>query len=137
MRFALVIAFALMVAGCWPGHKDPSVHVHADTQAAQQAMIASAARIDGFFYKADPTGSMEPLIHGGDYLVIAYTPFAELQVGQVVVLKYNEARVVHRIEAQIGDGWITSGDSNPRIDREVMTRDHYIGTVVEIHKGGA
>lgn len=69
------------------------------------------------------TGSMEPSIHTGDYIIVKETEISELEVGDIITFYSDQEDirgklVTHRIAAINEDGsFETKGDANPIEDR--------------------
>ena len=79
------------------------------------------------------TGSMEPSIHVGDYIVVEKTDPAQLQKGDVIAF-YSEQSdiygmlVTHRIAEITEDNtFITRGDANPVNDSVAVREDRIVG----------
>jgi hypothetical protein len=88
------------------------------------------------------TGSMKPLLQGGEVAVLAHD-FDAIKLGQVVAYRTVAgsspavgSRLVHRIVAQDDRGWIPQGDTPGCVleDWNPITRDNYIGTLVAVFK---
>jgi hypothetical protein len=83
-----------------------------------------------------PTGSMLPLLKGGEILRVECVPFGELHKGQIVLAwwKSRHLFVCHRLTHQWPDGsWTTEGDNKRcRPDEIPLTPDSYRGVVIEI-----
>jgi signal peptidase I len=73
---------------------------------------------------------MPTLEHGQDvYCLEAH--FHKLKIGDIVVFtNKNNYATVHRIVARRGPFWITKGDNNKRVDRELLSIVNYIGKVI-------
>lgn len=89
------------------------------------------------------TGSMKPLLNGGEIAVLA-NAFSAIRIGDVVAYRTVGgsspaigSRLIHRI---VGgnwvDGWIPQGDTPGalREDWNPITRENYIGTLVAIFR---
>ncbi|SFW11369.1 signal peptidase I [Ruminococcus flavefaciens] len=79
------------------------------------------------------TGSMEPSIHVGDYIVVEKTDTNALSEGDIISF-YSEQSdirgllVTHRIVGKNTDGsYITKGDANPVSDTVSVTQDKIVG----------
>ena len=79
------------------------------------------------------TGSMEPSLHVGDYIVVKETDTDTLQVGDIISF-YSEDTdiygmlVTHRIYEVKDDGtFITKGDANPVEDSVEVAPDRIVG----------
>ncbi len=71
--------------------------------------------------------SMEPLLHGGDLVIVRAS--STYEVGDVVAYHSSELDriVLHRIVALDGDRYVFKGDNNTWLDSEHPTRDELIG----------
>lgn len=89
------------------------------------------------------TGSMKPLLEGGEFAVLAKR-FDAIRVGDVVAYRTVGgsspaigSRIIHRIVGgnAVG-GWIPQGDTPGAVreDWNPITRDNYIGTLVALFK---
>ena len=79
------------------------------------------------------TGSMEPSIHVGDYIVVEKTDADNLTEGDIISF-YSEQSdirgllVTHRIVGKADDGsYITKGDANPVSDTVTVQKDKIVG----------
>ena len=88
------------------------------------------------------TGSMVPLLQGGEVAVLAHD-FDNVKMGQVVAYRTVagsspaiESRLVHRIVSQDDRGWLPQGDTAGCVleDWNPITRANYIGTLVAIFR---
>lgn len=79
------------------------------------------------------TGSMEPSIHTGDFIIVEKTDPAALQVGDIITFTSEQSDiygilVTHRIKAINADGtFITMGDANPVEDALAVRQDQILG----------
>ena len=79
------------------------------------------------------TGSMEPSIHTGDYIVVKKTDVTELKTGDIITFYSDQEDVkgklvTHRIAAINEDGsFETKGDANPIEDRVSAKPDKVLG----------
>lgn len=89
-----------------------------------------------------PTGSMKPLLSGGEVAVLAHD-FDGIRIGSVVAYRTVGgsspavgSRLVHRIQARSDAGWLPQGDTPGCVleDWNPITRDNYIGTLVAIFR---
>lgn len=129
---------ALFLVGCRPERHDPPLFLCA---LPANAASAHAARIDGTAYYVAPTGSMEPLLTGGDYVVVdGRIPLTRDLLGHVIT--YHAAwqpdgllRVTHRMTDWDQYGGICEGDANRHSEsRWRVTAANYIGAVVAIYR---
>lgn len=143
LLFAL---FAFFAACGYPRHKDPEVH--ADFATVRDAAIA--ARVDamdtsdgaaGRVYSVLDTHSMEPLLYGGDYIVVRSKPFADVALGEVITYIADWQKmgppVVHRALVHDSYGYLVGGDNvdaEHTENRYRVTAANYIGTVTAIYR---
>lgn len=130
---ALIGAAWLLAFGWKPVKVDPSVFQVANSQ---EAAIKEAARVDGKVWAVSHTGSMKPLLQGGEH-VVTVLAFDSVQKGQVLVYhaSYNRNPIIHRAVQRDSYGWLMSGDSAPRSESWArVTKDNYIGTVVAVYR---
>jgi len=128
-------ALAALWPGCAPRVENPSVYWENTPRQAQIAADLHAKDRGGKAYLVAPTGSMEPFIAGGDYVVVV--PAKEVVVGRVYLYAAPWAAlpVLHRAAATHGNGWIMSGDANRHYEKGGLTvyRDQIIGECVAIY----
>lgn len=140
MRRAIpLLVFAL--AACVPEREAVTVYHESSQVAALVAAQLRATELGGVVNVTTNTGSMEPTLHGGDYLVSVPTPYAQLEVGMIVNYRpdWNHGQLTcHRLVArwQIGGGWIVEGDGpkNRAENNERMTEDKYVSHVVAVYR---
>lgn len=83
-------------------------------------------------------GSMEPVIHNGDMLVVLYefSPGFTLEVGDIMVYWYDYETVIgHRIIDIRSGKYYVQGDTVPFRDDVAVERDDVIGKVIGIIDG--
>lgn len=114
--------------------EQPSPKIAANLHASEKGFIA---------FEVLPTGSMEPYLTGGDWVVIdSLFPFDKITEGDVAV--YSAAwlvggpLVIHQCAARSGDSWIMSGIANHNYENAInglggMTRDRYRGKLVQVY----
>lgn len=79
------------------------------------------------------TGSMEPSIHEGDYILVKATDVSELEEGDIICFYSNDSAIygmpnTHRIVRLLDDGsFITRGDANNIDDPVTVKADMIIG----------
>ena len=90
--------------------------------------------ISGFFFDKYlvVSGSMEPNIPTGSVAIVnRNTAFDDVQIGDVVIFKYKDRNIIHRvIETTTINGkkyFKTKGDANSRDDGFVTTEENYCG----------
>ena len=82
------------------------------------------------------TGSMLPVLKGGEFFAVQVADFAKVQVGQVIVYYWpsRQINVVHRIVAikdtPRGRAVFCKGDSNPLRDPISVTDAEFVGVAV-------
>lgn len=118
-------------------YANPPVVMH-DTEAeAAAAARLEASQNNGRLYRTGGTSSMEPLIVGQVYVVATPKPYDQLKEGDIMNYKpkwANGGVVIHRGVQKDKDGWIASGDNNPRSESwERIRPDNYLDTVTTIH----
>jgi hypothetical protein len=86
------------------------------------------------------TGSMRPYIpaSANPRQIVAFaatepTPYEDLQKGQLVLYHWKGELVIHQIVARQGEGWISSGLSNPRYDGMRVTQASYYRRVIGVY----
>lgn len=142
LKAFLAASLLLGLQGCgYPDPIDPTLYKHDTDNAAFTAARQHAADIKGDYNWVAPTGSMEPLILGYDWIVWRKpdtAPYADLRAGQVIVYKADwlpGKTVVHRLVQKDSHGWILSGDNNPYSEASWrVTEATYLGTVVAINR---
>ena len=130
---ALIGAAWLLAFGWKPVKLDPPIY---STSNSQEAAIQEAARINGKVWSVMHTGSMKPLLQGGEHAVTV-AKFDTVKRGQVLVYRatYNANPIIHRAVEQDKYGWLMSGDSSPRSESWArVTSENYLGTVVAIYR---
>ena len=109
----------------------------------REAMLAAslyARSTGGSLILTSGTSSMEPLIHGRTYVVIAKRPYASISKSDLLVYqgrpdasKADRRTILHRAVLQDKYGWLMSGDNNRWSESwDRVTADNYVGTVVAI-----
>lgn len=104
---------------------------------AALVMLVYVALMSGLFkyhFLAIGSGSMEPTISRGDMVLVKKANrYDELEEGEVLVYRYSDVVMVHRIaEAKENGGvytFITKGDANDAEDKWVVNQGDVIGTV--------
>lgn len=78
--------------------------------------------------------SMRPLMHDGrDTLVIAPVRDEEMQRGEIVLFRYHERHILHRIIRRKGDQLVLAGDGNYHLKECCSTTD-VVGRLVRIER---
>lgn len=76
------------------------------------------------------SGSMEPTLKVGDYIVVQIKGYDKLVEKEVISFENGGSIVTHRIEKVMPDGsLVTRGDANQMDDLLAVTKEEYIGTV--------
>lgn len=130
---AIVGAGWLLFFGWKPVKLDPPVHAVVNPE---QVARQEAARLDGAVWAVGHTGSMRPLLQGGEYAVTV-SRFADVRLGEVLVYRatYHHNPIVHRAVQKDSHGWLMSGDSAPHSESWArVNADNYIGTVVAVYR---
>lgn len=88
----------------------------------------------GYNLVAIATGSMEPVIHKGDVVVIhELEDYRDLEVGKTIAFKYSNVIIVHRIiKVEIDNGkyyYYTKGDANNSADNWVVDEGMIQGVI--------
>lgn len=121
------------IRGTYTGASPRPVTAHA-AQAWQQAN-ALAERTDRAFVLVGSGDSMRPLYRAGTILVLRQIPFGRLQLGQTVLYRTGQRKVVaHVLVARGHDGWRARGLNNPQHDMEPVQPDNYVGVVIAAYQ---
>lgn len=116
-----------------PVKLDPPTYI---TPNAQGEALLKAHTSNGQVFRVSYTGSMKPLLQGGEWVVTA-AAYNQIQLGQVLVYKapYNQSPIIHRAVQKDKDGWLMSGDSSPISESWFrVTPESYIGTAIAIFR---
>lgn len=96
-------------------------------------MQGRAASVFGISIIKVVSGSMEPSIHNGDYIIIKRAAVPELEAGDIICFysgdddiygMLNTHRIVKRLD---DDSFVTKGDANSIEDSSAVTADNIIG----------
>ena len=138
---ATYAALALLVALLFFRQEPPLTAI--ETHAVDDPFAAAAAhagRVGGRVYTVSFTGSMKPLLQGGEKIV-AVGEFPAVKRGDVLIYEgalnpYGPVTtIVHRAVQKDAGGWIMSGDNNAHTETwSRVTAQNYRGTVVAIYK---
>jgi signal peptidase I len=95
-------------------------------------MRGKVAEIFGRSIMKVVSGSMEPSIHKGDYILINKIDPAKLEVGDVICFYSEDSEIygmpnTHRIAALTDGGFVTKGDANSTEDSVTVSYDRVIG----------
>lgn len=143
LALAIFLGFVLgLNAGCTPKRVSPTVHWNeSPAQIAQDAAV-QAAGIGGVVYLVAPTGSMEPALMGGDYVVVdPKFPYNQLSVGRMTNyqarwLPPEDPTVTHWASAKQGNEWIMDGEHNAHYENTqsyLMGPIEFKGVVTDIY----
>jgi hypothetical protein len=142
MRTIFLIAVVLLLAGCGPKAPDRSLILWEQPAPAVAALAHVKERAGLEARHILPTGSMEPFLTGGDWIVIDKTvPFEALKAADLVLyqarwLPATAVPVVHMAAAKLGDEWVMDGIANAvyeRNERMRMGRAEYRGRVIQVY----
>ena len=84
------------------------------------------ATINGYAALEVVSGSMEEAIHIGDIIIID-TKIKTYNVGDIITFKENDSYTTHRIVEINDDGYITKGDANTSVDKNILNSENIIG----------
>lgn len=96
-------------------------------------MRGKVANVFGTSIMKVVTGSMEPSIHEGDYILIKKTDVSKLQEGDIICFYSKDSAIygmpnTHRIVKVLDDGsFVTKGDANQSEDAVSVSADTVIG----------
>ena len=120
-----------------PPHNPIETHVVDDPFAAA---AAHAGRVGGRVFTVSFTGSMKPLLQGGEK-VVAVGEFPAVKKGDVLFYDgelnpyAQPITLIHRAVDRDKGGWIMSGDNNANTETwSRVTANNYRGTVIAIYK---
>lgn len=99
-----------------------------------------AAKLNGVSFRIAPTGSMEPFITGGDYVVMVKVPYSSVHVGMLAIYQArwrpaDAPMVMHWVAAKSWDQWIMDGQHNKTYENtadQLMGEKEFRGSVVAI-----
>jgi signal peptidase len=74
------------------------------------------------------SGSMEPSLSPGDFIMTRNSPYGNLEVGGVITFMGDNDIVTHRVEAITPEGLTTKGDANENPDASKVLEEDYIGS---------
>lgn len=141
LRLGIALLIAGLFAGCSAKRIDPIVLTYPTEVLRRLSAEAHAKDVGGIVtLPVQDTKSMEPLIRGGDLLVVKFTPFAPGLDGRVVACRpqWNPALfLVHRIVAHDSYGYLVEGDN---VDAEHpenkwrVTRENFVGEIVGVYR---
>lgn len=129
----LIGAACLLFMPFRPVRVDPPVYAVANPSDAAKA---SATALNGRVWAVSNTGSMRPLLQGGEY-VVTVSNFDAVQKGQVLVYHatYNKNPIIHRAVDRDKHGWLMAGDTAKHSESWArVTKENYLGTVFFVYK---
>lgn len=116
-----------------PPKIDPSTYlVHNPKEQAE----LTAAKLKGRAWNVSYTGSMKPLLKGGEY-VVTVGEYEKVKEGMVLVYSatYHDKPIIHRAVQKDKYGFIMAGDSSPISESwSRVTSLNYLGTAIAIYK---
>lgn len=75
------------------------------------------------------SGSMEPEISVGDYVIIKKPKKEDIQKGTIITFEQDGVLVTHRVESVVNDGvYSTKGDANNTVDSQLVKFENILGT---------
>lgn len=78
--------------------------------------------------------SMEPEIKVGDMVLIKYTSYDNVEIGDIIAYEHElngkNIIIVHRIQEKTNEGIITKGDNNTSVDNWIVTDKDLVGKVL-------
>ncbi len=131
----------VLLSGCGRAPNiDPPVFRYDIEMLTRLSAESHARGVKGEVFRLAPTGSMEPFLTGGDWLVVERVPFAELKDGEIIVYRAQWAEkgappVCHRIAGRDKYGLIMSGDANRHSEaRWRVTDADYAGKLIAVYR---
>ena len=77
------------------------------------------------------SGSMDPKISIGDYVIIKKPKKEDIQKGTIITFEQDGVLVTHRVESVVSDGvYSTKGDANNTVDSQLVKFENILGTSV-------
>lgn len=140
IRLLFIVAVALLTA-CGPKAPDRSLILW-EQPAPNIAANAHASERPGLrAFHVLPTGSMEPFLTGGDWIVVDYgAPFASIKAGDLLVYQANwlpadAPPVTHMAAARSGPGWAMDGIANRHYENgtQTMMPADFRGKVIQVY----
>lgn len=139
VAFAVAMAILGLVVSCgYAPHKDPQLYTYETARVAEESARLHARDIGGTYHQNLCCGSMEPLIHAGDFIVVApitLFPFSDDLLGRPCVYQPKwlpaEQLALHRfVSGNAKDGFIASGDGvkpdiDPHTGRDLHSENAY------------
>jgi hypothetical protein len=129
----LIGATWLLACGWKPVRVDFPVEVAAMPANAAQS---KADEVGGKVWQVAFTGSMKPLLQGGEFVVTVYR-YDAIRTGEVLVYRaaYHDKPIIHRAVERDSHGWLMSGDSASVSESWArVTEKNYLGTAIVAYK---
>lgn len=130
--------------GCgYPSHIDPLLYTYDSEILVEQSAALHAEDLHGIYLYVLNTHSMEPVLYGGDYIVVdTHASYSNVKLGVIIVYHADWAKptdppVVHRVLAKDSAGLLVGGDnvdSQHTENQWRVTEKNYVGTVVGIYR---
>ena len=98
----------------------------------KKVLKSSMPNLFGYAGGTIVSGSMEPNIKIGDYVIVSVN--GGYDVGEVVMFKRGNSYIAHRVIEVFDDGIITKGDANDTEDKKI-SKDDVVGPVIKVIKG--
>ena len=74
------------------------------------------------------SGSMEPNLYAGDIVFVnTNIDFEDVEIGDVIIFKYEDMNIIHRVIEADGQKLKTKGDANKDDDGFVVTAENFVG----------
>lgn len=120
MIYAALILVALFVAGCatWPVDQSDFLHVNSRAEAEKIARDWAISGTGREWSTVAFTGSMKPILNGGEIMLVEKYVGQPLRVGQMVVFYRDEGapRCVHQVVDLTAGAAYLSGVNNKHSD---------------------
>lgn len=100
--------------------------------AAIALCISIILSIIGLNFYIVPTGSMEPNIRAGSFVLInENAKYSEIKKGDIIVYSTDKGnQIIHRAIEVSKEGIIVQGDANPIPDVEIITELNFVGKFI-------
>jgi hypothetical protein len=137
----LIIIASLFLVACTPKRDTIPTFWEQTPMQAQIAANLHANEVGGVAYLVAPTGSMEPFITGGDFVVVKPVPYSTVHVGMAANYQARwrppeSPTVTHWVAAKLGDEWVMDGQANKYYERDasqLMGEKEFRGQVIAIY----
>jgi signal peptidase I len=135
LKWLLLFIVSSLISCGYAPHKDPELKL---VENPMTAAVIAAIDGEGEASLITCCGSMEPLISNGDWVIVKKVEFTNDLLGKVGAYKptWSSNVVAHRfVSGNAKDGFIASGDNNPRSEpHEPIRADKFKGEVVTIYR---